>query len=203
VGSAVYDDRFERLPRRNVSLLHYLQSYKYFEEVEDLLRVDLTFKQDVLETARRWLEERTPDEWREVQFMRVLIHVRRTDYISREGIEDGWPLPAIDYFQRSVSYFTVCLERVQFVVLSDDPDWCRKHINAPNVVYSSGNSPAVDLAIASLCDHAIITVGSFGWWAAWFANGITITHKDIPRNGSMLAKRLHRDDYFKPQWIGL
>jgi len=203
VGSAAYDDRFEQLPERNVSLSHYLQSFKYFREVEDQLRIDLTFKRHVLDTARRWLEEQTPEKWRAVKLVRVLIHVRRTDYTHPHHQRDGWPAPTIDYFRRSMSYFTGCLERVQFVVLSDDPNWCRKHIQATDIVYSSGHSPIVDMAIASLCDHAIITIGSYGWWAAWFANGITITQKNVPRNGSTLSKRLHRDDYYKPEWIGL
>ena len=199
----VYDDRFERLPERNVSLVHFLQSYKYFRAVEDQLRVDLTFERDVLDAARRWLAERTPSAWRRAQFVRVLIHVRRTDYVWNKNIHDGWPRTTIGYLRRSMSYFADCLERVQFVVLSDDPTWCKRHVRARNVVYSTGNSPAVDMAIASLCDHAIITVGSYGWWAAWFADGITITQKNMPRNGSALTKRLHRDDYYKPEWIGL
>jgi len=198
-----YDDRFEQLPGRNVSLLFFLQSYRYFREVEDQLRVDLTFKPDVLHTARRWLRKRTPVKWRTVEFWRVAIHVRRTDYVWPQNVRDGWPVATADYFRRSMSFFTGCLERVQFVVLSDDLPWCREHINATNTVYSSGHSPTVDMAIASLCDHAIITVGSYGWWVAWFANGITITQKDVPRNGSRLAKRLRRDDYYKPEWIGL
>ena len=67
-----------------------------------------------------------------------------------------------------MSHFTDCLgDHVQFVVISDDPGWCRKNIKAANIVFSVGHSPAVDMAIASLCDHAIITAGSYGWWAAW------------------------------------
>jgi len=202
-GSMLYDNRFEQLPKRNVSLRNFLQSYKYFREVEDQLRVDLTFKSNVLDTARRWLEEQTPDKWRRKKFVRVVIHVRRSDYTHPAHERDGWPTPTKDYFRRAMSYFTDCLERVQFVTLSDDPAWCQKHLNATDIVYSIGHSPAVDMAIASLCDHAIITIGSYGWWAAWFANGITITQENFPRNGSTLAKRLHRDDYYKPDWIGL
>jgi len=138
-----------------------------------------------------------------VEFARVVIHVRRQDYAAPAHVADGWPAPSDEYFQRSVSYFTDCLERVQFVVLSDDIEWCRRHVDATQIVFSVGNSPIVDMAIASLCDHAVITVGSYGWWAAWFANGITVTQKGVPRNGSTLAKRLHRDDYYKPDWIGL
>jgi len=193
----VYDKRLEQLPERNVSLWNYLQSYKYFRYVEDQLRADFTFKRSVIDIARRWIDEHTPGKWKQVEFVRVLIHVRRRDYLRYMST------PSYDYFRRSMSYFTNCLERVQFVVLSDDTAWCRRNVHATDIVYSSGHSPFVDMAIASLCDHAIITVGSYGWWAAWFANGVTITPKNFPENGSRFASILHRADYFKPQWIGL
>jgi len=61
-----YDDRFETLPSRNVSLSDFLQSYKYFLEVEDQLRLDLTFAREILDTARQWLDDRTPQKWRNV-----------------------------------------------------------------------------------------------------------------------------------------
>jgi len=202
-GSGIYDRKFERLPKRNVSIESIFASYKYFEDVEEELHVDLTFKRHILDAALRWLEQQTPDEWTDKQFVRVLVHVRRTDYTDPKHERDGWPTPTDEYFHRSVSYFTDCLERVQFVVLSDDPAWCRQHIRAANIVYSSGHSPVVDLAIASLCDHAIITVGTYGWWAAWFANGLTITQRNLPRNDSSLSKRLYRTDHYKPDWIGL
>jgi len=203
LGSAVYDWRFEQLPERNVSLQYYLQSFKYFQEVEDQLRMDLAFKPSVINIARRWLKIHTPEEWKLREFVRVVIHVRRSDYTRPIYKSDGWSTPTTDYFQRSLSYFADCLERVQFVVLSDDQAWCRKNLNALNIVYSIGNSPIVDMAIASLCDHAIITIGSFGWWTAWFANGITVTQKNMPRKNSKLAKRFNRNDFYKPEWIAL
>jgi len=202
-GSGLYDKTLVRLPARDVSLRNYLQSYKYFANIEDQLRIELTFKSSVLDKARRWLSEQTPKKWRQTEFVRVVIHVRRQDYTNPTYERDGWPKPTMDYFRRSMAYFTDCLERVQFIVLSDDIAWCRKHIHATTIVYSSGHAPIVDLAIASLCDHAIVTIGSFGWWAAWFANGITITLKNMPIEGSLLAKRFHRNDYYKPEWIGL
>ena len=198
-----YDARFEQLPERNVSLSTYLQSYRYFQQVEDQLRRDLTFKPRLLNAAYQWLELQTPAKWRGMKFVRVVVHVRRTDYANPDAARYGWQLPTADYIRRSASYFVECLERVQFVVLSDDPVWCMNNIHLTDVVFSTGHLPLVDMAIASLCEHSIITVGSFGWWAAWFANGITITPKDTPRNGSALAKILRRDDYYKPQWIGL
>jgi len=205
VGAGRYDIRFEQLPKRNVSLSGWLQSYKYFEQVEDQLRVDFTFQSSVLEPARRWLEKQTPERWRTERktFVRVLIHVRRKDHISSKLVRMGYTSPTLDYFRRAMSYFTECLERVLFVVLSDDMKWCMRHLIASHIVYSRGHSPIVDLAISSLCDHAIITVGSYSWWAAWFANGITITQKNYPRNGSAITSIFRREDHYKPEWIGL
>jgi len=202
-GSGIYDEKFERLPERNVSIEGIFASYKYFQDLENELRIDLTFKPSILTTARKWLEKQTPEKWKGKEFVRVVIHVRRTDYNSRRHEQDGWPMPTADYFQRSMSYFTDCFERVQFVVLSDDPDWCRANITGTDVVYSRGHSPIVDMAIASLCNHTIMTIGTYGWWLAWFANGITITQKHLPRIGSSLARRLYRADHYKPEWIGI
>jgi len=202
-GIGTYDRKFEHLSTRNVTISNVLLSYKYFHHVEEELRRDFTFKPNVTETARRWLNDQVPDEWKDMEFVRVVIHVRRTDRARPENVERGFPLATAEYFRQSMSYFTDCLERVQFVVLSDDPAWCRQHIHATNIVYSSGHSPIVDLAIASLCDHAITTIGTYSWWVAWFANGVTITQKNFPTNGSWISSRWRRADYFKPDWIAL
>ena len=134
-----------------------------------------------------------------------MIHVRRHDYLRSAHAHDGWTPPSLGYFQRAKAYFTECLERVQFIVLSDGLLWCHKYLSGPNVAFAEirGHSAANDLAIASLCDHAIITIGSFSWWAGWLTNGVVITNKDVPRPGSTLTRRLHREDYYKPEWVAL
>jgi len=203
-GSGIYDSKFEHLPNRNVSIYSVFASYKYFEPVEQELRLDLTFKPNILDTARRWLEKQIPDGWKDKKFVRVVIHVRRTDYLNPYHDRNGMPRPGSQYFYRAMSYFKDCLVRVQFVVLSDDLAWCKTHLNVTeNVVFSSCHSPVEDMAIASLCDHAIITIGTYGWWAAWFANGVTITQRNLPRINSTLSKRLYRNDHYKPEWIGM
>jgi len=202
-GSGIYDDKFEQLPERNVSIDSIFASYKYFQDVENELRIDLTFKPSILAMARHWLEEETPSKWKGMEIIRVVIHVRRTDYNTKYHEQDGWPLPTSSYIQHAMDLFTDCLERVQFVVLSDDPDWCRANIKGADVIYSSGHSAIVDMAIASFCNHTIMTIGTYGWWLAWFANGITVTQKNLPKNGSSLSRRLYRADHYKPEWIGL
>ena len=97
-----------------------------------------------------------------------------------------------------MKYFTSRYKRVLFVVLSDDIPWCRQNVRGKDVVYSN-NSPSVDLAIASLCDHAIITVGTFGLWVAWFADGITVRSADVPANNSWIYNALKNETHFFPR----
>jgi galactoside 2-L-fucosyltransferase 1/2 len=203
IGHSIYSNVTEALPERNVSLRTYLQSWKYFKDAEDQLRRELTFKEHIIIQAKRFLNATTPPDWRELDFVRVVIHVRRGDHIYPVWQTTGFPAATADYFNKSMSCFTGCFKRVQFIVLSEDIDWCSRNIIGPNVVFSRGHEPIVDMAIASLCDHAIITIGSYGIWCAWFANGVTVTQKNIPIPGSKLTKTLHRDDYYKPDYIGL
>ena len=56
-GCGVYDKRSEHLPKRNICLTQFTQSYKYFYEAEDHLRVDMTFRESILSKARAWLRK--------------------------------------------------------------------------------------------------------------------------------------------------
>jgi len=73
----------------------------------------------------------------------------------------------------------------------------------PVVAFSSpSHSPAEDLAILRSCNHTIMSVGSFGWWAGYLAGGTTVYYREyIRRNGSLMPHFSH-DDYYPPDWVG-
>ena len=56
-AAGVYDKRTENLPKRNICLAEFTQSYKYFYAVENQLRADLKFPEWTVEEARGWLDE--------------------------------------------------------------------------------------------------------------------------------------------------
>jgi len=199
-NSGIYNNRTEQLPAHNVMLSGYLQSWRYFVHIEDQLRHDFMFHLGVNSGARRILDSHVPPSWRNTSFARVVIHVRRGDYLNRVYVKRGWKRPERNYFNRSMSYFNDCLPRVQFIVISDDMPWCRENIVGSNVVFLEDAKTPVDaLAVASQCDHAIISIGSFGWWAAWLANGVTIAQGNFP--SGELVKSFRCNDYYKPDWI--
>ncbi|XP_060587992.1 uncharacterized protein LOC132743491 [Ruditapes philippinarum] len=60
-----------------------------------------------------------------------------------------------------------------------------------------------DLAAMSLCDHMIISVGTFGWWGGWLAGGSVIYFNGYPKPGSEISKYFVKDDFYPPFWIGI
>ena len=70
-------------------------------------------------------------------------------------------------------------------------------------VFSERHGTEEDLAILSLCNHTIMTVGTFGWWAGYLSGGITIYYRNFPPKGSELEPDFSREDHFPPGWIGL
>jgi len=71
------------------------------------------------------------------------------------------------------------------------------------IVFSENQAPEVDLAILSSCNHTLMTVGTYGWWAAYLAGGLTTYYRNFPGKNSELYKSFSRQDHFPPEWVGL
>lgn len=71
-----------------------------------------------------------------------------------------------------------------------------------SVVFSDGQSAAVDMAVIVQCNAIVISTGSFGWWAAWLANRqTTIYYSMWPRPGSDMSYYFNASKYFPEKWI--
>ena len=46
--------------------------------------------------------------------------------------------------------------------------WCRETLTSEDSFVIPFSSQYDDFASLALCDHLIMTQGTFGWWAAWF-----------------------------------
>jgi len=195
----------------HVRLRGYFQSWRYFDNVADRVRQNFVFHKQISTVAELYLSSVEPAEWTKINtgFIRVGIHIRRGDITDEPRFRDfGYTVATRDYFQSAMQYFAERYLHVQFVVCSDNVKWCRNNLPTAadigsnvNIVFSENRTPAVDLAILAHCNHTIISVGSFGWWAAWLANGTTIYYADWPRPFSMLEYHVNKDDYFPKHWI--
>jgi galactoside 2-L-fucosyltransferase 1/2 len=141
----------------------------------------------------------------------VGIHVRRGD-MRRQGLEKiGYRLATAEYIERAMAYFEDLYwapgdnKFMIFVVCSDDISWFSREVNTYKayIVYSHDHTAAEDMAVLSLCDHVITTVGTFSWWAGWLSGGTVVYYGGYPKPNTTLYQRMNKNDFYPPEWIRL
>ncbi len=214
--ACAYDPGTEKLNNVTTKLLGYYQSWRYFQNVTEQLRREFTFRKEVLDVAEKFHESIHIQEWNDrrepgsksQKYIKVGIHVRRGDFLYPVYRKMGHTVPGKEYFQKAMAYFTERYDAVQFVVCSDAIRWVTENLVLPKnstsrVAFSEGHKDYEDLAILALCDHTIMSVGSFGWWAGWLAGGTTFYYKNWPKENTTMAQKVDKKTYFPPEWVAL
>ena len=182
----------------NLTLKGHFQSYRYFEHIASTIRKSFVFRQDTLKTAEVFLASEIPEN-----AIKVGIHVRRGDFLSTQSITEGRLVAEISYIRKAMTFFRKEYKHVHFIVCSNDRAWCQNNINSSDVTFSQFQVPTIDMAILTLCDHVIMTVGTFGWWGGWLSGGTVVYLSDYAKPGSHAEKKAPRESYYPPKWIGM
>lgn len=129
--------------RRNINLMGYFQSYKYFQAEKDMIFKMLSPKivSDPID--------------------RTSIHVRRTDYLEHKGCYE---------ILNMENYYEKAMERSgssKFLIFSDDIPWCKKHFIGNEFEFSERESDILDLSAMIACSNNIVANSSFSFWGAW------------------------------------
>ena len=148
-----FDERLYNRCPDDVDLLGYFQTEKYFKNIEDEIREDFTFKQDLLELCQGFINEDM-----------ISLHIRRGDYV----VNPNHPTQTMDYYKEGLSR----LPELPVVVFSDDPEWCKEQelFSSDRFMIAEGNSTDCDLCLMTLCKYHIIANSSYSWWGAWLAD---------------------------------
>jgi len=196
-GYALHDANIVNALRSSPVLSGYFQSWRYFDAVSLFVRSQFTFKPATMAQARSTIA--APPGRGHARI--VGIHVRRGDYLRYKYLN----FPPASYFEAAIAMFP----NHRFVVLSEDVEWCKQQphfVNNPTVaILPVGRSGPVDMAILSLCDGIILTLGSFGWWGAWLAAGARVVYYsnvfnlDHPTN----TGKVSYEDHFMPGWTAV
>lgn len=141
--------RFDESYRnRNVKILGYRQSEKYFSEFRDEILEAFAFPYDKLSGV-------------------VSIHVRRGDYVD---LAEFHPPVTEEYINKAIEHF-YSLGYTKFLFHSDDIDWCIDMVKELHGVvrfyYSKNKSPIDDLISMSCCEHQICSNSTLAWWGWW------------------------------------
>ena len=152
------------LPRK-LELTGYWQVHTYFSIHAVEIRRQLRFKSTLLDRAKRFLHRTSSSNIS----ARVGIHIRRGDFLRGRYVSSN------EFIANAMSYFTRKYHSVLFVVITDDRPYCENLFSRrKDVLYTPASFDAgTDLATLSECDHAIITVGTYGWWGAFLLHNRT------------------------------
>ena len=118
----------------------YVQDFAYFEEYANELR-------------RIYGQGIEPID-------QVAIHVRRGDYVNNPFYVD---LTKTDYYERAMAEFP----NAEFLVFSDDIEWCKQQKTFEGCEFSEGNDEITDFNLMAGCKGIIIANSSFSWWGAF------------------------------------
>ncbi|XP_060064994.1 galactoside alpha-(1,2)-fucosyltransferase 2-like [Ylistrum balloti] len=205
-----YDIKFEKMEKRQDVFLHgYFQSWKYWKCYENEIREKFQFQKHVRTTAAVILQSIIKKSETRIARGDILvgIHIRRGDY-TKPGIftEFGYTTATEEYLQKATNYFRDHYRNPTFIVCSNDITWSRKALGRYSDVYfAEGNTPETDMALLTMTNHTIMTVGTFGWWSAFLTNGTTLYYKHPFVPDSAFSKQFNGDisEHFYPGWIGM
>lgn len=133
----------------------------------------------------------------------VAIHVRRGDYLLPQ--HDHFCQLGLDYYLEALQYFFQEPDKYQFVIFSNDIEWCKENlIEGDSVTFIEPGSDYVDLILMSLCDHNINANSSYSWWAAY--KNLNRTKKVFCPTNYLKASSpwAHiNNNYFPKEWINI
>ena len=210
-ASFTFDEDLFNNCEDNVNLYGYFQSEKWFSHIENSIRKDFEWRDDVYNMCGQMFDNITGGQ-------AISLHIRRTDHLIKPTYHPVLPL---SYYEEALSKFPSDLP---VVVLSDDPEWCNAQdffsddrflVNTDVPKYDhlclEGDGthkhscvPYTDLCLMSLCNGAILSSSTLGWWGAWLQKGRT-NPIIVPEHwyGPTLEEVNDCRDLYPEEWIVL
>lgn len=152
-----FDEELFLMCPDHISLHGYFQTEKYFKHIEDEIRNDFIFKDEIIDPCQDMMSSvENP----------IALHIRRTDYLVNSGNHYNLPL---SYYEQSLKLFDA---NRNVIVFSDDPEWCENQelFLDDRFLISKNTDNRVDLCLMTLCSDFIIANSSFSWWGAWLSS---------------------------------
>ncbi|KAI6203283.1 L-Fucosyltransferase [Aphelenchoides besseyi] len=171
----------------------YYQSYSWFHpQFETEIRESFVFLPEIQRRAR----ELITNSYKEA--MRVMENQTLND------IQFGHVSAPVEYFQSAIARIKEQHKKVVFLVVGDNIEWTKRNLSplasVGEIQFIKSGYREVDMAALSLCNHTVMSTGTFSWWAAYLTNGTTLYYGNWPKRGSVLWIMVNRANVFLPQW---
>ena len=160
----VFQPEYLDLPD-NIHIAFGAQSEKYFESIADIIRAEFTLKNPLGKVAESWKTKILSTE------CAVSIHIRRGDYTSYSARWSLGSLP-LSYYKTALAELKKTNPNLTAFVFSDDLNFVKANWNfgVPTEFVEGCAHNYEDMHLMSLCNHHIVSNGTFAWWGAWLDN---------------------------------
>ena len=202
------DDFISTGSRPDLLIAGYLQTWCYFQDCEKEVRQEFRFHPSLVAARDEFLFTQAKAHFgNTVQPSKVTyigVHIRRGNFVKL-----GWPVAPPSYFDKAVSYMenvTRDSKHKMYVVASNDLPWAQANFTAQSpIVFADQNTPQFskanfDFAILAGCNHTIMSVGTYSWWAAYMAGGAAVYYRVGP---GVNVTAESKDAHYLPRWKGL
>ncbi len=161
----MYREEILRL-QDNTYLMGYFASFKYINDIRDIILNDFSLKNPLSEKGAEVIEQiRNTNS--------VSIHFRRGDFLTHPDFKDrAAAVNSDEYYYKAVEYVAKNVENPHFYIFSDEIDYLKENfrIEYP-VTYMDFNPPQrgyEDMYLMSQCKTNILSgISSFSCWAAY------------------------------------
>ena len=148
----------------------YCQSYRYFLDIENLIRQEFTFRTVPVATGELWLAAISETN-------SVCLHARRThghtaNGLASKSVASYYGACELAYYLRALATLVQCHGALQVFMFSDDLKWAREHaekLSSQDVeVRVVGEKDSLrSFYLMTQCKHFVIANSTYSWWAAW------------------------------------
>ena len=180
----------------NIYMKGHWVSYKYFQDVEDLIRREFTFISPQTGIRKQLSDHISSSE-------SVGLHIRRGDYVSDKRANQVHGVCGLGYYAEAVSMISARTRSPYFFVFSDDIEWAKRNMRIDHPVkYVESDikdNASEDMRLMSQCKHNIIANSTYSWWGAWLNSNpdkIVIAPKKWFNN-----KKADTGDLFPEDWV--
>uniref|UniRef100_UPI00358FA9AB galactoside alpha-(1,2)-fucosyltransferase 2-like isoform X1 n=1 Tax=Myxine glutinosa TaxID=7769 RepID=UPI00358FA9AB len=206
------EESYEHISPMRVHLTGYPNSWTFYDRYRDAILREFTFRPVIRETADTFLRSvaaKSSSQLSGANMTFVGVHVRRGDYVRI--MPNVWKGVVADaqYLIKAMTHMRGRHPDSVFVVASDDVTWCRQNINVSrgDVYFAADGipnaSPGQDLAVLAACNHTIMTIGTFGFWAGYLSGGDVIYMDKYVMPNSPFLKVFRYEAFYLPHWKGI
>ena len=155
----------------NIKIVDYPNRVDIFHPYRDEIRKEFQFNDEIMVKVQNHIKNIEYCKNKNCTY--IGVHVRRTDYADWLHSRVSGKLVGATYLYKAMQLMKSKFFDAIFIVLSDDMGWCKENLNFPefHVEFLGPSEPIIDMAILSVCNHSILTHGTFGFWGGYLSGG--------------------------------